>query len=358
MNMDQNRIRGSITPSAREPATVPAHHDHATAPASTPLLVITGPTAVAKTALAILVAESVPAEIVSADSMAVYKEMDIGTAKPSAEQRRRATFHLIDYVSPDEPYNLARFLADASQAIAHIHTRGHLPILCGGTGLYIRALLRGFALPPTPYHQVSALRQHLAHRLAHHGLQALVAELLARDPNAATQVDLRNPRRVIRALEITILTGLPLAQARGRNEDKPHRYRAEAYLITCPRPLLYQRIDQRVEKMFASGWVDEVRALLDRLQPSATALQAIGYRHIVQHLRGDYTLDHTLRLIQRDTRRFAKRQLTWWRREEDLHCLGWENTVDFRALALALVRAARRLLHDTCQLPQDPPTRP
>jgi tRNA dimethylallyltransferase len=309
-----------------------------------PLLVIAGPTAAGKTALAAQVARQVPAEIVSADSMAVYRGLDVGTAKPSAAERQRTRFHLIDYVPPHEPYSLARFLRDAQQAIEEIWARGRLPILCGGTGLYIRALLRGFVLPPTDWAATLTLRRHLQNQLACHGLQALVAELQSLDPQAATSIDLSNPRRVLRALEIVRLTGRPLAHARGRQPSANQRYQWLGYIITCPRAVLYRRIDARVEKMIASGWLEEVRALADSLPPHATARQAIGYRHLLAYLQGQLGWQEAVAQIKRATRHFAKRQLTWWRREEGFHWLGWATAADYQCVCGVLLRAARYLL--------------
>lgn len=310
-----------------------------------PLLVIGGPTATGKTALALAVADRVPAEIVSADSMAVYQGMDIGTAKPTPEERRRARFHLLDLIPPEEPYTLARFLTDASAAIEDVVARGRLPILCGGTGLYVRALLHGFSLPRTQYAEATALRERLLARLAREGIEPLIGELLAADPAAARQVELRNPRRVLRALEIVTLTGRPLAESRGLSQRPSRRYRHESYGLLCPRPVLYRRLEDRVDRMLAAGWVDEVRGLLARLRPGCTALQALGYRHLAAHLRGEQTLDEAIRRTKRDTRRFAKRQVTWWKREPSLRWLPWETPADLAAAALVLTRAARRLLY-------------
>jgi tRNA dimethylallyltransferase len=314
------------------------------------ILVIAGPTAVGKTELAVRIAGQVPAEIVSADSMAVYQGLDIGTAKPSHEQRARARFHLIDYVPPEEPYSLARFQADAKAAIEGIVGRGHLPILCGGTGLYVRALVQGFELPEEGG---ETRRREIERRLEEAGLEALAEELVGIDPDAAATVDLRNPRRVVRALEIVSATGEGLAEARGRAEEAP--YRAACFVVTCGREVMYRRIDRRVDEMIAAGWVEEVRGLLGRLGPDSTAMQAIGYRHLVAYLggpsgvrcansgsgpHGEGGIEETVAAIKRDTRRFAKRQMTWWRKEEGCSWLGWETAQDFAAVEEVLVREA------------------
>lgn len=309
-----------------------------------PLLVITGPTAAGKTAIAVRVACRVPAEIVSADSMAVYRGMDIGTAKPTPAQRRRARFHLVDYVQPDEAYSLARFLEDAKRAIEGILEAGRLPIVCGGTGLYISALLHGFSLPPTDAEKVRGVREVLQQRLEREGLAPLAKQLLEADPEAGQYVDLKNPRRVIRALEVVAITGRPVAAARGRQGPEGKAYNATVFVVTCPRPTLYRRIDLRVDAMMAAGWLDEVKGLLRKMSAATTALQAIGYRHLLQHLNGGPTLEETVRLIKRDTRRLAKRQLTWWRRETQARWIGWETRTDLDCVELVLARVARGLL--------------
>jgi tRNA dimethylallyltransferase len=308
----------------------------------TGILVIAGPTAVGKTELALRVAREVPAEIISADSMAVYQGLDIGTAKPTPQQRLCARFHLIDYVPPQEPYSLARFQADARAAIDDIAGRGRLPVVCGGTGLYVRALVQGFELPEQGEREGAEMRRReLEQRLSAEGLEALAEELLALDPDAAATVDLRNPRRVVRALEIVAATGEALDRARGRADAPP--YRAACFVVTCGRELMYRRIDRRVDEMIAAGWLEEVRGLLGRLGPDSTAMQAIGYRHLAAYLHGEGGWDETVAAIKRDTRRFAKRQLTWWRKEEACQWMGWETGLDFAAVAEVLVREARQL---------------
>ncbi|MCX7597468.1 MAG: tRNA (adenosine(37)-N6)-dimethylallyltransferase MiaA [Armatimonadetes bacterium] len=306
-----------------------------------PVLAITGPTATGKTALALRVAAELPAEIVSADAMAVYRGMDIGTAKPAPEQRARACFHLLDCARPDESYSLARFLDDARAAIAAIHDRGRLPIICGGTGLYVSALLRGYSLVPQDPASAGTVRAELLRRLQACGLDALVADLRARDPEAAGSVDLRNPRRVLRALEISLLTGRPIAEVRASAPAPP--FRSVCVVITCPRRLLYRRIDRRVEEMLAAGWLDEVRRLLDQYGLTRPLQDAIGYSHLVGYLRGEASWDATVEAIKRDTRRYAKRQLTWWRRHEEAHWMAWETGVDFGLITTSVIRIARRM---------------
>ena len=316
-------------------------------PGPIPVLLITGPTAAGKTAAAIDVARAVGGEIISADSMAVYRSMDIGTAKPSSAEQAMARFHLIDIVEPEEPYSLHRWLEDCRRAVEDIWSRGGLPIICGGTALYAEAFMDGFVLPPTEPGAVQRLRRRLEEKLQQEGIEALVRELASLDPAAPAQVDIHNPRRVIRAIEIIRLTGRPLAEARGKSEQLRRRYLLSAWLLSCPRRVLFRRIDMRVDQMLAAGWLDEVRALLSRLRPGCTALQAIGYRHLVQYLQRGGSLEDVVEAIKRDTRRFAKRQLTWWRRRSDVHWLLWESGPDFHAARLTLIRAARDLLDAT-----------
>lgn len=306
-----------------------------------PVLAITGPTAAGKTALALRVAAEVPSEIVSADAMAVYRGMDIGTAKPTPTERARARFHLLDCASPDESYSLARFLDDARAAIAAIHRRGLLPIVCGGTGLYVSALLRGYSLVPQDAAAARTVRGELLRRLEAEGLDALVAELQARDPEAAAGIDLRNPRRVLRALEISLLTGRPIAEVRTKAPTSP--YHSVCVVITCPRPLLYRRIERRVEEMLARGWLDEVRQLLREYGLARAFSDAIGYGHLAAHLRGELSWDEAVAAIKRDTRRYAKRQLTWWRQDASARWMAWDTPLDFGLIAASLVRVARAL---------------
>ncbi|MBC7288740.1 MAG: tRNA (adenosine(37)-N6)-dimethylallyltransferase MiaA [Armatimonadetes bacterium] len=304
------------------------------------------PTATGKTELAMRVARAVGGEIVSADAMAVYRGMDIGTAKPDTLQRRLVRFHLIDYVELNETYSLHRFLRDCEAAVRDIWARGRLPIVCGGTGLYVEAFMEGYELPATDAAQVRRLRAELEDRLTKEGLNALVEQLRTLDPSAPEQVDTANPRRVIRAIEIVTITGRPLADARVKR--RPGGYIFSPWLIACPRHVLRRRIDRRVDAMMAAGWLDEVRGLLDRFPCATTALQAIGYRHLVRYLTEGGSLSETLASIKADTRKYAKRQLTWWRRKR-IPQLMWETSADFAAIELLLIRAARDLLAASIQ---------
>lgn len=279
-----------------------------------PLLVIAGPTASGKTEAALRVAEVVPAEIVSADSMQIYRHMDIGTAKPTAEQRSRAVFHVVDFVDPRTRYTVADFQAHAQEAILDIHSRCRLPILCGGTGLYIRAVLEHLDFPPALDDQQRQIRDGLQGEARQHGGQALYRRLAELDPDAAHNIQPTDTRRIVRALEVIETTGRPFSAQQQIDETPVVDYNSIAYVLNRPRSLLYDAIEQRVERMLQAGWVSEVKTLRQlgcSLQHQS--MQALGYRHLLSYLAGDVEYDETVRLIKRDTRRFAKRQLTWFR---------------------------------------------
>jgi tRNA dimethylallyltransferase len=276
-------------------------------------LFLAGPTAVGKSEVAMLLAERLDGEIISVDSMQVYRGLDIGTAKPSAADCARVLHHLLDVVELIEPFDAAKFAVLAHAAIRQIQERGRIPILCGGTGLYFKALLDGLgkAPPADP-----ALRAELEAA----PLADLLRELAGRDRATFERIDRQNPRRVIRALEVIRLTGKPFS------EQRAHWLVGEASHTTHLAPRFFalsrsgedllRRIDARVDRMFASGLVAETRALLRHgLEQNKTAMQAIGYRQVVEHLRGERPLGETITLVKTRTRQFAKRQMTWFRRQ-------------------------------------------
>lgn len=310
-----------------------------------PLLVIAGPTAAGKTELALQVAERAGGEIVSADSMQIYRRMDIGTAKPTAEERARAPIHLIDFVPPDGEYTVADFCRDAARVIAEIAARGRLPILCGGTGLYIRALTEGFDFPAGP--EDESVRARLRAEASEAGAEHLHARLTEVDPAAAARIAPGDTRRIVRALEVYELTGEPISAAqRRRAVDAPAvpEYNCAKYVLTAPRELLFARIERRVDAMMGAGWVDEVRELLaSGVSAQSQSMQAIGYRHLLQHLSGERGLEETVELIKRDTRRYAKRQMTWLRGGRDYRWLSIGTAKQGRACAAVTVTRALRL---------------
>ncbi len=273
------------------------------------LAVLVGPTAVGKTEAALELAESLSAEIISADSRYLYRGMDIGTAKPTPAELARVPHHLIDVTTPDQPWSLSQYQAAAQAAIDAIRERGRLPLLVGGTGQYVRALTEGWLLPAGA--PQGPVRAELDEALARAGLAPLVARLQALDPASAARIDLRNPRRVIRALEVVLTTGESFAAQR-RRQAPP--YTSVLLGLTRPRPELYARIDARVDAMLAAGLVAEVEGLVARGYGwDLPAMSALGYRQIGAYLRGECSLDDAVAQIKRDTRQFVRRQANWFK---------------------------------------------
>jgi tRNA dimethylallyltransferase len=254
-------------------------------------------------------AERIGGEIISVDSMQVYRGLDIGTAKPSPAQLQRVPHHLIDVVGLDESFDAARFIALAGAALAGIRSRGRVPIFCGGTGLYFKAFLEGLGAAPSSNPKIRA-------ELESTPLEILLTELRQRDPAMFDKVDRQNPRRVIRALEVIRITGRPYSEQRGGWQAGPPAVPGRFIGLTRPAGELSDRIRRRVDEMFAGGLVAETEALLRRgLAENPTALQALGYRQVVEHLRGERPLAETIELVKIRTRQYAKRQLTWFRRQ-------------------------------------------
>ncbi|MFQ5921715.1 MAG: tRNA (adenosine(37)-N6)-dimethylallyltransferase MiaA [Anaerolineales bacterium] len=276
------------------------------------LVAIIGPTAVGKTELAIAVAESLEAEIVSADSRLLYRGMDIGTAKPSLQQLARVPHYLIDIAEPEETWSLARFKRAADETIAQVQERGRLPLLVGGTGQYVTAILEGWLPPPkAPDNSIRSTFESLA---AEHGPQVLHAKLEEVDPATAQEIDPSNVRRVVRALEVYELTGTPLSKQR---RASPPDYRILRLGLHLPRPELYARIDQRIDQMLERGLVDEVQALLDRgIELDHPPMSGIGYRQIGEYLRGERTLEEAVAELRRLTRQFVRRQANWFKADD------------------------------------------
>lgn len=293
-----------------------------------PLVAIVGPTAVGKTRVSLRVAEALDGEIVSADSRLVYRGMDIGTAKPSEGERARVPHHLIDIVEPSEGYSLARYRRAALRTIDAIHLRENLPLLVGGTGQYVSAVLEGWVPPPRP--DDMSLREDLREFAQQHGHEALHAELERVDPKRARKIDPRNVRRVIRALEIYHTTGMPPSELRVK---VPPPYDVLRIGLSLPREELYARIDRRMDEMLEAGWLDEVRSLLESgVSPDAPSLSAIGYRQLVEVHLGEMSLEDAKGEIRRLTRRFVRRQANWFKEDDpEIHWLesqpGVETTV-------------------------------
>ena len=280
------------------------------------VIIIAGPTASGKTGLAIELASYFNGEIINADSMQVYKGMDIGTAKPTLEQRKRVPHHLIDIVAPDEEFNAAKYREMALPLINNIHSRGKICFVVGGTGLYIRVLLGGlFRAPPRD----PELRELLKKEAEKNGLTSLYKRLMKYDPEYATAIHPNDRIRIIRALEIYYLL-----KKRPSELIKGHSFRERAVnalkiFLNIDRSLLYNRINQRCIRMIESGLIEETRRLLMKgYLPDLKSMQSIGYRHAVKYIMGQWDLQTTVRIMQRDTRRYAKRQITWFKKESDM----------------------------------------
>jgi tRNA dimethylallyltransferase len=282
-----------------------------------PPIFIAGSTAVGKSEIALLLAEKIGGEIISADSMQVYRGLDIGTAKPSPTERARVPHHLIDICDLTENFDAAQFIRLAQKAVAEIQSRNKTPIFCGGTGLYFKAFLSGLGEAP-------ATNPELRAELEAASFESLLRELRERDPAAYEKIDKQNPRRVIRAVEVIRLTGKKNFEQRAEWKSEARTQKSEKFFAFSRQAGdLHARISARVDAMFARGLVDETRELLTRgLEQNKTAMQAIGYRQVVEHLRGERPLAETIELVKSRTRQFAKRQLTWFRRQLDPEWIG------------------------------------
>jgi tRNA dimethylallyltransferase len=280
------------------------------------LVVILGPTASGKTALSLHVAERLQGEIVSCDSVAVYREFEIGTAKPSKEERRRIPHHLIDIAGPKELVTAGDYARLARQAIADIAARGHLPIVVGGSGLYLRALLEGlFAGPP----RSEELRIRLRERAAERGTDYLHKLLHRIDPAAAQTIHANDVPKVVRALEVSISSRAPMTGLWQQGRDALQGFKILRIGLNPDRAALYARINQRAREMFSAGLLDETRMLIDRYGASVWPLNSLGYKQATQHLRGEISLEQAIVAAQQGHRNYAKRQMTWFRREPDVH---------------------------------------
>ena len=308
---------------------------------STPqLIVVSGPTATGKTRLSILLAKALGGEIVSADSMQVYRRMDIGTAKATAAERAQVPHHMIDVCEPWEDYSVSRYVQEAAAVCDALLAAGKTPILTGGTGLYIDSLLSGRDFAGREEGDES-LRRQLSEDYDRRGGEAMLATLRRFDPERADKLHPADKRRIVRAIEVYRLSGKTISQHDAETRALPPRYTALRLVLSYrDRADLYARIDRRVEEMAKEGLFEEVEKLLkEGLSANCTAMQAIGYKEAVLALRGEMRREAALALIQQNSRRYAKRQLTWFGREESAHWIRWEKEPDFDAalhLALAL----------------------
>lgn len=292
-------------------------------PGALPLVVVLGPTAVGKTALAIQLARQLNGEIISADSRQIYRYMDIGTAKPTPTERAAVNHHLIDVVPPDKTYSLAQFQRAAYETIDAIHIRHKLPLLVGGTGQYISAVVEGWGIPEVPPNR--ALRHKLEAFAAEHGAARLHDRLRAADPAAADRIDYRNVRRIVRALEVYLETGTPITVLQRKT---PPPYRTFQLGLTMPRDILYARADARVQQMIEAGLLAEVRGLLEKGYTwECPAMSGLGYGQWRAYLQGEVTLEETQTAICHATHAFIRRQYTWFRgHDTGIHWLDMTQT--------------------------------
>ena len=279
------------------------------------IVVICGPTASGKTALSIALAKAFDGEVVSADSMQIYRRMDIGTAKPTKEEMDGVPHHMLDVAEPGEAYSVSRYVEEATACVEDILARGKLPIVCGGTGLYIDGLIRGTNYQPAGTD--NGIREQLEGEWEAQGAEQMMARLAAADPDSAARLHLSDKRRILRALEVYLATGETITVHNARTKAIPPRYEAVMIgLNTEPRQILYDRIDRRVGIMLEQGLLQEVQSLLEDGLLEGTAAQAIGYKELLAYFRGEMTLETAADLIRQKSRNYAKRQLTWFRRDE------------------------------------------
>lgn len=293
------------------------------------ILVIIGPTASGKTRMAVELAQRHNGEVISADSMQIYRTMDIGTAKPTKEEMGGIPHHMIDVADPEEDFSVARYVEMAAQCVDDVLTRGKLPIVAGGTGLYIDSLLSGRTF--APFSPDSALRGELERELAEKGGQAMLEALAQVDPEAAQRLHPNDHKRIIRALEVYRSTGKTITQHNRETQAIPPRYNALTIgLAFQDRQAMWRRIDQRVDEMVAAGLEDEVRRLLTSgISPKCTAMQAIGYKEFTQALSGEMTWQEAADVVKLRSRQYAKRQLTWFGRNPNTRWVRWDDPPEF-----------------------------
>ncbi len=284
-------------------------------------IALVGPTASGKTALSEQIAQLLPVEIISADSRQVYRHLTIGTAKPPADLLRDVPHHFVDIVNPDEAYSAGRFGTEAAQVALDVHARGRVPLIVGGSGLYIRALCEGL-FDEDSNTDVRPYRLRIEQQLAEEGIDSLYSELERVDPASAQRYSDRNPRRLIRALEYYYSTGRPFAEAHETHAQQ-RSFRTLYFTQDIERTTLYERINRRTEHMFADGIVEETEAVLAMgYAPALNSLNTVGYKECIALLNGGITRQEAISLVQQNTRRYAKRQLTWFRRYDNIYRIG------------------------------------
>ncbi|MGN0398923.1 MAG: tRNA (adenosine(37)-N6)-dimethylallyltransferase MiaA [Blautia sp.] len=290
-----------------------------------PLIILTGPTAVGKTKLSISLAKAVNGEIISADSMQVYRHMDIGSAKIRQEEMEGVSHYLIDVLEPEEEFHVVRFQEMAKEAMAKIYEKGKIPILTGGTGFYIQAIVKDIDFSENT--EAGPCRKELEQQALEKGAHWLHEELKSVDPESAQAIHENNVKRVIRALEYYRLTGEKISLHNQRESQKESPYNFAYFVLNDNREHLYSRIEQRIDEMLREGLVKEVKALRQRgCTRNMVSMQGLGYKEILAYLEGDCSLEEAIYILKRDTRHFAKRQITWFKRENDVI---WLNKPDF-----------------------------
>lgn len=288
------------------------------------VIVICGPTASGKTGLSIELAKKINGEIVSADSMQIYQEMDIGTAKPTQKEKQGVKHYVMDFVSPEERYSVADYKKNAKKAIKEIIAKGKIPIVVGGTGLYIDSLIYEIEYPNIEFDE--NYRKNLEKRVQQEGLEILYEEARETDPLAIQKISQNDEKRILRILEIYHATGKTKTEQEIESRKKPLEYDYQVYALKWDREILYQRINKRVDQMLQQGLIQEVQEILKKHDKFPTAMQGLGYKEVVEYLEGDITYEQMVEKIKQESRRYAKRQLTWFKKYENITWLeGLEN---------------------------------
>jgi len=304
------------------------------------VIVICGPTGIGKTSAGIEAAEAFGGEIISADSMQIYKYMDIGTAKPTPEERARIRHYMIDVIEPDEEFSAAKFALTADEKIKSIRERGIIPFLVGGTGLYIKALVHGLFSPGTSFAET---RNRLKKEAETFGTESLYKRLLESDRGAADKIHPNDTFRLIRALEVYETTGMSISEHHKKHRFSGNRFNVLKIGLTTDREDLYKQIEKRVDLMIEAGFAEEVKRLLEMNYPAGLkSMQSIGYRHMVEYVAGRVPLDETVKTLKQDTRRFAKRQMTWFNADPEIVWVKPDQINDIKMLVSSFLKATGR----------------
>lgn len=310
------------------------------------MIAVVGPTASGKSTIAVLLAKAFNGEVVSCDSMQIYKRMDIGTAKVSADEMQGIVHHLVDFLDPGEEYSVSDYVRDATKAVSDIEGRGKIPVFCGGTGLYITSFLSGMEF--SEFENDSAVHERVQKFLEENGKEALFERLNVIDPESAKSIDMNNIKRVVRAVEVYETTGV--AASEWNRRSKENAVKKDCLVIGLDysdREKLYERIDKRVDIMLENGLVEETRRLFDEgVLETKTASQAIGYKELVPYLEGKTSLEECAEVLKRNSRRYAKRQLTWFRRNPDISWIYRDEMTEKQVLEEAAARVKKYLSED------------